>query len=155
MMELKLIGKINNTHGFKIDIDEAYKEALTAMDGFGHLIVLWWANQMDNPDMRKIMATEKPYKAGPDTIGIFATRSSFRPNPICISVIDVKGIDYNRGIIYTSYIDAEDGTPVLDIKPYYPCSDVVRETKLPEWCAGLPSCIEDSANFDWSNYFNF
>ncbi len=154
-MELKSIGKVSTKQGFKVDIDEAYKEALTAMDGFGHLIVLWWANQVDNSDSRKVMTTEKPYKTGPDVIGIFATRSPLRPNPICISVIDVREIDYDQGIIYTSYIDAEDGTPVLDIKPYYPCSDIVRETKLPKWCSGLPSCIEDSADFDWSTYFNF
>ncbi|AKL94742.1 hypothetical protein CACET_c12770 [Clostridium aceticum] len=154
-MELKLIGKINNKHSFEIKIDETYKEALTGINGFSHLLVLWWADQVDNLECRKITTVEKPYKKGPDNIGIFATRSPLRPNPICMSIIDVKGIDYDQGIIYTSYIDAEDGTPILDIKPYYPCSDVVREAALPEWCEGLPSCIEDSADFDWSNYFNF
>lgn len=154
-MNLKVIGRVNAKHGFEIDIEEGYKEALTAMDGFGHLVVLWWANQADNPDLRKMTTTEKPYKTGPDTIGVFATRSPLRPNPICISVIDVIDIDYDQGIIYTSYIDAEDETPVLDIKPYYPCSDVVRGTKLPAWCSNLPNCIEESENFDWSHFFNF
>jgi tRNA-Thr(GGU) m(6)t(6)A37 methyltransferase TsaA len=154
-MELKVIGKVSTNQGFKIDIEEDYKEALTEVDGFGHLVVLWWADQVDNPDLRRTRTIEKPYKTGPDTVGIFATRSPLRPNPICMSIIDVKGIDYDSGIIYTSYIDAEDGTPVLDIKPYYPCSDVVREAKMPVWCAGLPSCIEESASFDWSHYFNF
>ncbi|MDF2596274.1 MAG: hypothetical protein K0R69_2615 [Clostridia bacterium] len=154
-MELKVIGEVNTNQGFKIYIEEDYKEALTAMDGFGHLVVLWWADQVDNPDLRRTRTIEKPYKTGPDTLGIFATRSPLRPNPICMSIVDVKGIDYDCGIIYTSYIDAEDGTPVLDIKPYYPCSDVVREAKMPVWCAGLPSCIEESVSFDWSHYFNF
>ncbi|MDF2878269.1 MAG: hypothetical protein K0S30_1365 [Clostridia bacterium] len=154
-MELKVIGKVSTNQSFKIDIEEDYKEALTAMDGFGHLVVLWWADQVDNSDLRRTRIIEKPYKTGPDTLGIFATRSPLRPNPICMSIVDVQGIDYDCGIIYTSYIDAEDGTPVLDIKPYYPCSDVVREAKMPVWCAGLPSCIEESASFDWSHYFNF
>ena len=155
MMELKLIGKVNTSQGFRIDVEADYKEALTGIKGFSHLAVLWWADQLDNPDLRRTKTVEKPYKTGPDTLGIFATRSPLRPNPICMSVIDVECIDYDSGIIYTSYIDAEDKTPVLDIKPYYPCSDRVRDAKLPEWCAGLPSCIEDSASFDWSKYFNF
>lgn len=154
-MELKTIGKISTEQRFEIRINEGYKEALTEIDGFGHLVVLWWANQVDNPELRKVVTTEKPYKKGPDTIGIFATRSPVRPNPICMSIINVEDVDYDRGIIYTSYIDAENETPILDIKPYYPCSDIVRETIQPEWCAGLPSCIEDSADFDWSSYFNF
>ncbi|MDQ2085565.1 SAM-dependent methyltransferase [Herbivorax sp. ANBcel31] len=155
MVELKIIGKVKSKSGFEINIDRDYKEAMKGMDGFGHLIVIWWADKVDNSDFRKVTTTEKPYKAGPDTIGIFATRSPIRPNPIGISIIDVKCIDYDDGIIYTSYIDAEDETPVIDIKPYYPCSDIVREVKLPKWCEGLPNCIEDSANFDWSNFFNF
>ncbi|WP_069999065.1 SAM-dependent methyltransferase [Cellulosilyticum sp. I15G10I2] len=154
-MELKLIGKVNTHQGFRIDIEGEYKEALTEVEGFGYLVVLWWADQVDNPDLRRTTTVEKPYKTGPDTLGIFATRSPVRPNPICMSIIDVKSIDYDGGIIYTSYIDAEDGTPVLDIKPYYPCSDVVRDAKMPEWCQGLPNCIQESESFDWSNYFNF
>lgn len=154
-MELRTIGHVKTENGCEIMIEKAYKEALTALDGFGHLVVLWWANQVDSPDLREITITEKPYKKGPDVVGIFATRSPLRPNPICISVIDVKGIDYDKGIIYTSYIDAEEETPILDIKPYYPCSDVVKEIRMPDWCENLPKCIEDSADYDWSQFFNF
>ncbi|MEN1760348.1 TrmO family methyltransferase domain-containing protein [Anoxynatronum sibiricum] len=154
-MELKLIGKVKSDKGFAIVIEDDYKEALTAMDGFSHLLVTWWANQVDQPGLRETKVLEKPYLPGPEHMGVFATRSPIRPNPICISVIDVKHIDYEHGIIETWYIDAEEETPVLDIKPYYPCSDVAREATLPEWCAGLPVCIEDSADFDWSVFFNF
>ncbi|TYQ12717.1 UNVERIFIED_CONTAM: tRNA-Thr(GGU) m(6)t(6)A37 methyltransferase TsaA [Acetivibrio alkalicellulosi] len=152
-MELLKIGRINGNNSF--EIDKEYKDALMGIDEFSHLIVVWWADHVDNPDLRKIMSSEKPYKNGPDSIGILATRSPLRPNPICISIIDVKSIDFDLGIIYTSYIDAENGTPILDIKPYYPCTDLVKEYKLPKWCDGLPNCIEDSADYDWSNFFNF
>lgn len=154
-MELKIIGKVNNEDGFTIIIKEQIKEALEGLDGFSHLVVLWWADQVDDPEFRNILTTEKPYKNGPDNIGILATRSPLRPNPICMSIIDVQSIDYEKGIIYTSYIDADEGTSVLDIKPYYPCSDIVRDVGLPNWCDDLPRCIEDSADFDWSNHFNF
>lgn len=153
-MELKRIGKINTNNGFQICIDEKYKEGLKGIEGFGHLIIIWWADKVDT-DSCKVLTIEKPYKSGPDTVGVFATRSPYRPNSICVSIIDVQSIDYENGIIYTSYTDAEDGTPVLDIKPYYPCSDIIRDVALPEWCEGLPICVEDSGDFDWSSYFNF
>lgn len=154
-MKLRVVGNVNVDHDFEINIYEGYKEALTGLDGFGHIIIIWWANQVDEKELRDIKIIKKPYKTGPERIGIFATRSPQRFNPICISVIDVKSIDYDSGIIYTSYIDAENGTPILDIKPYYPCSDVAREAELPKWCKGLPKCIEDSDKFDWSEFFNF
>ena len=81
---------------------------------------------------------EKPYTNGPSEIGIFATRTRIRPNPICISVIDVKKIDYKTGIIYTHYIDADDSTSIIDIKPYSPSSDRVRTAGTPNWCSHWP-----------------
>jgi tRNA (Thr-GGU) A37 N-methylase len=50
---------------------------------------------------------------------------------------------------------AEDGTPVIDLKPYHPSSDTVRLAKRPPWCAAWPSCYEDSADFAWDKEFLF
>ena len=65
----------------------------------------------------------------------------------------VLHIDYERGVIHIPYIDAEDGTPILDIKPYHPCSDRVRDVTVPEWCGHWPKWYEDSASFDWAAEF--
>lgn len=154
-MKLKEVGKVVYGEGFKVCVDEEYKKALMGLGGFGHLVITWWANKLDDDISRNELTVEKPYKNGPDIVGVFGTRSPQRPNPICISVINIEDIDYDSGIIYTSYIDAEPDTPVLDIKPYYPCSDIIRDIKMPNWCEKLPACMEDSANFDWSTYFNF
>ncbi len=155
-MNIKEIGLVKRTeNGSIIKLRTEYVEGLNNIEGFGHLVVLWWAHLVDSEEYREILSTNKPYKTGPENIGVFATRSQLRPNPIGMSIINVTNIDYTNGIIYTSYIDAEEDTPVLDIKPYYPCSDVVKYIKMPDWCSHLPKCIEESASFDWENYFNF
>jgi len=154
-MNLKEIGKVKVNEGFELVIDDIYKKALTGLDGFSHLMITWWADQFDNEESRQYLTTQKPYKTGPDVLGIFATRSPIRPNPICITVIGVKSIDFEKGIITTYYMDADNDSPILDIKPYYPCSDRVRDFYSPKWCDFLPENIESSANFDWSTFFNF
>lgn len=154
-MNLKEIGKVYVKNEFEIHIDKKYIDGLTALKGFGHLIVVWWANQVDESELREMITVEKPYIDGPDQVGIFATRSPVRPNPICMSIVDILDIDYEKGVITTSWIDAEDETPIVDLKAYFPCSDIVKEPKMPKWGRELPTCIEDSANYDWTCFFNF
>ncbi|MFV0393756.1 MAG: TrmO family methyltransferase [Coprobacillaceae bacterium] len=76
-----------------------------------------------------------------------------RPNLIAISNIQVKNIDYDKGIIYMYYIDAEDETPLLDIKPYIPSNDCIKTFQAPKWCAHWPKSYEESAEFDWDKEF--
>jgi tRNA-Thr(GGU) m(6)t(6)A37 methyltransferase TsaA len=139
--------------GFSIAIDEPYREALNGLQGFSHLIVLFWCHYLDAPEYREMVSTEKPYKEGPDQIGIFATRSPARPNPIAITPVPVIGIDRDRGVVDIAYIDAEPDTPVLDIKPYLPAVDRIRDTTTPGWCSDWPAWYEDSATFDWGAVF--
>ena len=155
-VKISIIGEIQSSeNSFEIILKSEYKDALTGLDGFSHLHILWWADQVDAPEYRKITVTDKPYKQGPDIMGLFATRSPLRPNPVAVTVVYITDIDYEKGILYTPYIDAEPGTPVLDIKPYIPCADIVRDFTVPEWCSRWPENIEDSADFDWGSVFNF
>lgn len=149
------VGRVHVGNNFEIHLRKEFRNGLIALEGFGHIMVVWWANQVDNIKLRAIMTVDKPYVNGPEQVGIFATRSPMRPNPICISVVDILDIDYEKGIITTTWIDAEDQTPIVDLKAYYPCSDVIREPKMPDWGNKLPTCVEDSANYDWSGFFNF
>ncbi len=144
----------SNDNRFAIEVNKKYRSALTNIDGFSHLQVIWWGNYCDSPKYRKQLTVSKPYKTGPDLIGIFGTRSPVRPNPILISTILVQSIDYDNGIINTPYIDAENNPPVLDLKPYH-MSDRVRDCSVPEWCKHWPEWDEDSVTFDWQNEFNF
>jgi len=155
-MEITSIGEIKPAEdGFAITLKKEYRDGLTNLDGYSHINILWWADQVDNPEFRKITVADKPYTNGPDKVGIFATRSPLRPNPIGVTTVAVLKIDHEKGIVYTPYIDAEPGTPLLDIKPYHGSADVVKNTSVPEWCSHWPASIEDSVEFDWDSEFNF
>jgi len=116
-MKLSEIGHAECDTEFKIFIDEKYKKGLEGLNGFSHLQIIWWFNGCDNEKDRSILTVEKPYHKGPQTMGIFATRSPERPNPIAVSVCGIKEIDYEKGVIKLDYFDAFTGTPILDIKP--------------------------------------
>lgn len=138
-----------------IKLEEEYWPALRELDGFGHLAALWWADKADDPQARKTLTVEKPYRLAPERMGIFATRSPMRPNPIGLSVAQIVGMDPGQGMIYLAYIDADDGTPVIDIKPYTPSLDRVENPRVPAWCGHWPKCLERSGEFDWENEFCF
>ncbi|MFW5807432.1 MAG: TrmO family methyltransferase domain-containing protein [Spirochaetota bacterium] len=132
-MNINKIGEVTQSaDGFGIALNDRYREALTGLDGFSHIIVVWWADMSDEEEYRTVTVTEKPYTKGPDTLGIFATRSQFRPNPVAITTVFVAGIDHKTGTVYTPYIDALPGTSVIDIKPYQPCSDRPSGASVPE-----------------------
>ena len=152
-MEVKPIGMIKaNPAGFYAKIDEQYIPALEGLSGFSHCIVFWWADKCDSKQARETISCRKPYKHSPERLGIFATRSPVRPNPIASSVVMILSIE-SDGTIRLPYIDADDNTPILDIKPYHPSCDRVNVTKLPKWCAHWPQSYEESGEFDWENEF--
>jgi tRNA (Thr-GGU) A37 N-methylase len=72
-----------------------------------------------------------------------------------MSVVQLDSIDAERGEIRVPYIDAEEGSPVVDLKPYHPSEDRVKEVAVPGWCSSWPQWLEDSAAFDWERVFNF
>lgn len=150
------IGTIRaDAEGFRVELEEEYKAALRGLEGFGCIQLLWWFDGCDNEASRSVLALEKPYKKGPDELGVFATRSPQRPNPLALSCAGVTYIDPESGVIGLAYIDARDGSPVLDIKPYTPSLDRVESPSLPAWCTHWPRCTEDSGDFDWESEFNF
>ncbi|MGD8485690.1 MAG: SAM-dependent methyltransferase [Chloroflexota bacterium] len=139
--------------GFAIEIDLPFRDALSGLEGFSHLNVLFWCHLLDAAEYRAVTVSERPYRDGPERLGIFATRSPVRPNPIALSPVPVLSIDVETGIVRIPYIDAEPGSPVIDIKPYHPAVDRIREVSVPEWCAAWPEWLEDSMTFDWGAVF--
>lgn len=153
-MTVSTVGYVRVSHtGFELTIEPQYRAALVGLEGFSHINVIWWSHFLADAHSRSITECEQPYQNAPARLGIFATRSPLRPNPICVSVSPVIHIDAQRGILSVAYIDAEDGTPILDIKPYQPASDRVRDLAVPDWCASWPQWFEDSAEFDWDAIF--
>lgn len=158
MTEFKVnpIGVIHSDDsGSTIELYPEYRAALQALDGFSHINVIWWFDGCDNEMARSVLTVAQPYKKSPETMGIFATRSPARPNPIALTAVETIQIDYENGIIRIAYIDANDGTPVLDLKPYTPSLDRVESPGVPDWCAHWPKNVEESGDFDWENEFNF
>lgn len=132
-----------------------YIEALEGLTGFSHLKVIYWLDGMDIPEMREILQVASPYKQAPEVLGIFATRAPVRPNPLAVSTVHVLELDMAKGRIHVEHIDAENGSPLLDIKPYTPSEDRVEQPKVPDWSAHWPMSVETAEDFDWSEEFNF
>ncbi len=150
------IGKIKiDEEGMCIEIFPEYKMALKELDDFSHVNVFWWFSDYDNEKARAVLESNSPYKGSPDIMGIFATRSPFRPNPIALTIAQILYIDQKKGVVYISYIDANNDTPVIDLKPYTPSLDRVENPTVPNWCNHWPKSLEQSADFDWENQFNF
>ena len=133
-MEFKIysIGIIKNVddNTSKIILDERLKDGLEHLEKYSHIVVLYYLNKVLEEDRRAIKI--KPPHDDIPVLGIFATRFPARPNPIGLYVAKILKIEGNG--ITISKIDAMDGTPVIDIKPYIPKFDMPdEEIKLPEW----------------------
>lgn len=154
--QVQPIGKIQvNEEGTFIVLESSYRSALQALEGFSHLNIFWWFSDCDTKEARSILEVEQPYKGAPKVMGIFATRSPMRPNPIALTTVDVIYIDAEKGMIQIPYIDANHDSPVLDIKPYTPSLDRVENPTVPKWCSHWPTNLEGSAEFPWEDEFNF
>lgn len=153
--KINAIGSVRVHEGeHTIQLEHKYIPALTNLNGFGHVQVLWWAHQIDEAHDRETLVVGKLFKKGPDRMGVFATRSPVRPNPIMVSTIEISGIDFENGFIRTPFIDAADGSPVLDIKPYYPM-ERVKNVQAPDWCRHWPQWQEEAEDFNWADEINF
>lgn len=145
----------SDERGMRIELDKAYAPALCGLEGFGHIQMLWWFSRCDTPAARQTLQEPSPYKQAPPVLGTFATRSPLRPNPIALSCPEITYIDEQAAVIGIAYADADDGTPVLDIKPYTPSLDRVETPRTPAWCAHWPGSVETSGAFDWDAEFTF
>ncbi len=98
-----------------IQLKMEFKEGLKGLEGFSHIIVVFHMHKIKS---WKLLETPKRHNPKNLTLGIFATRSPYRPNRIGVSVVKLNRIEENQ--IFFSNKDILDGSPVLDIKPYLP-----------------------------------
>lgn len=106
--------------------EEAYRdpEALRGLDGFSHLWLIWEFSAVKREGWSPTV--RPPRLGGNARMGVFATRSPFRPNPIGLSCVKLERVelDHRLGpVLHVSGADLMDGTPILDIKPYVPYAD--------------------------------
>lgn len=116
----------------EIVINENLTEALDGIEGFSHIIVLYWMHRTT----RVTGATQhlKGHPMGRSDVpeqGIFAIRTPHRPNPIGKST--ARLLERSNNILKVQGLDAIDGTPVIDIKAYIPGYDSARDATTPDW----------------------
>ncbi|MEX0801004.1 MAG: tRNA (N6-threonylcarbamoyladenosine(37)-N6)-methyltransferase TrmO [Dehalococcoidia bacterium] len=110
-------------------------DALLGLDQYSHIQVLFWPHLIPEEvrgSKPRLHPMDDP--ANP-TQGVLATRAQIRYNPILLSVVPLEKVDGN--VLRVRGLDAVDGSPVLDIKPYIPPYDAVAEATVPEWILAL------------------
>ena len=102
-------------------VDAPYREGLAGLEGISHVAILTWLHHAP----RNLIVQKPRHATAPK--GVFALRSPVRPNPIGLHVVRLIGIDAEAGQLDLEAIDVLDGTPVVDIKPYFASVDSVPE----------------------------
>jgi len=156
--EVEGIGRIRSSgNSATLEIDGEFVPALNGLEEFSHVVVLWWFSRSDNAEDRQTLRVLPPYRrfaeSGRDSVGAFATRSPARPNPIAVTTARVLAVDAVTGHVQVDFIDADDGSPILDLKPYTPSLDRVESPSVAVWSVQGPKSLEESATFDWSSEF--
>ncbi len=117
----------------EIVIDASLTEALDGLEEFSHIIVLWW--------MHRLTEKEMPLKIHPmrrqelPLVGLFVARTPNRPNRI--GKTTVRLLQRQGNVLRVKGLDALDGTPVIDIKPYIPGYDSAEDARVPQWFKDL------------------
>lgn len=105
------------------------KEAFRGLEGYSHIWVIWEFSEAKREGWSPTV--RPPRLGGNRRVGVFASRSPFRPNPVGLSAVRLERIEYGGEgpVLYISGGDMMDKTPVLDIKPYIPYADAYPEAK--------------------------
>jgi tRNA-Thr(GGU) m(6)t(6)A37 methyltransferase TsaA len=145
MVKLEAIGTVRSPVSEGVDEDwggviaeihlaDHLAPGLSGLEQFSHVIVVFFMHRSSfNPETDLVRRPQ----GRPDMpeVGIFAQRAKHRPNPIGVTAVELVGIRGN--VVTVKGLDAIDGTPVLDIKPYFPDYDRVEESSVPEWVERL------------------
>ncbi len=136
--EIRFLGKVVSTEGqeTRIDISPEFSQALDGIEQFSHLIVLYWFHRRDGEQERETVKVVPRRHAGAPEVGVFACRSPSRPNPIGLCVVELVRV--SNGSLLVKGLDAAEGSPIVDIKPYLPKSDSVQDARVPEWALRGP-----------------
>lgn len=107
-----------------------------------YIKVVWWFHRFEDKKYRRILLCDPPYECK-SKIGVFASRSPVRPNPIAITVAKVIKVDRELNRIYISNIESFDHTPLLGFMDYDIRSDRIDDVRVPEWAENWPDCMDE------------
>jgi tRNA-Thr(GGU) m(6)t(6)A37 methyltransferase TsaA len=127
------VGEVKRQRGTtRLRIFDRYRHALKGLEGFSHVLVLYWFDRNDTPEKRSTLEVHPCGNRKNPLTGVFACCAPARPNLIALSLCKLLSIQ--NQIITVDKIDAFDGSPILDIKPYIPLIDNQSEDiRLPNW----------------------
>ena len=130
-VKTKVVGKEirKKSNVSKIIIRQDLTEALDGIEDFSHLFVIFWMHKTPKEE-RTTMKVHPRGRIDMPLLGVFATRTSCRPNPIGVTLVELLGVEDN--VVTVRGLDAFDGTPVLDIKPF-DNRDMAEDVMVPEW----------------------
>ncbi len=121
----------------------ASADAVRGLEGFSHIWLLWEFSESKKENVS--LTVRPPRLGGNERLGVFATRSPFRPNPIGLSCVRLDRIvlENDKPVLYVLGADLMNGTPILDIKPYLPYADCI-----PDAAGGFAEGIPDTLRVD-------
>lgn len=115
----------------EIILREDLVETLHGIEDFSHLYVIFWMHEVPKEE-RKTVKVHPRGRGDLPLLGIFATRTPHRPNPIGLTLVEL--IKVNDNTLTIRGLDAYDGTPIIDIKPF-DMWDTTEDVKVPKWWA--------------------
>lgn len=121
----------------RVRIFPEFYKGLQGIKDFSHLIILYWFHLRNNRENRRILQVVPRRHLNAPQVGVFASRSPSRPNPICLCVVELVGVEGCDLLVRG--LDAVQDSPVIDIKPYLPRADAVPSAHAPEWTLHGPA----------------
>lgn len=114
----------------KILLEKQYNGGLAGLNDFSHAIIIYYLDKAQF-DLEKHLQRKPQNRDDMPLVGIFSQRGKDRPNQI--GMTSVKIVDVSDDLLVVEGLDAINGTPILDIKPYYPVYDCKSNAVVPEW----------------------
>jgi tRNA-Thr(GGU) m(6)t(6)A37 methyltransferase TsaA len=115
-------------------IDSSLAGGLDGIENFSHLLVLYWAHRV-LPEGRSFVKVHPMGKKDLPLVGVFTSCSPARPNPICATV--VRLLEHKGNILKVQGLDAIDGSPLIDVKPYNPTYYAAEDVEIADWMAKI------------------
>ncbi|MEM3980534.1 MAG: tRNA (N6-threonylcarbamoyladenosine(37)-N6)-methyltransferase TrmO [Ignisphaera sp.] len=128
-----------------VEVFQEFRYGLEGLEGFSHIIILAYLHKVSEEQKKILVVSPRglgrklglPSEVLPK-IGVFATDSPHRPNPIALTIARLRHVDINRGLLYVENLDLFNETPVLDLKPYSPWRRI-EYIEIPQWLQNLLS----------------
>jgi tRNA-Thr(GGU) m(6)t(6)A37 methyltransferase TsaA len=138
---IKVIGHVESTVKDRTDehwggvearvvFNSEYRNGLRGMEQFSHALIVTYLHQARFDPSQHLVRRPRGLADMPE-VGIFAQRAKDRPNPLGLTAVKIVRVE--SSVLVVRGLDAIDGTPVVDVKPYYPAYDRVQDAAVPEW----------------------